>query len=38
MLLMHSHNITDVKEQFLIEMTHIPLALARRYFGLGAVA
>ena len=27
MLLMHSHNITDVKEQFLIEMTHIPLAL-----------
>ncbi len=28
MLLMHSHNISDVKEQFLIEMTHIPLALA----------
>jgi putative copper resistance protein D len=27
LLLMHSHNITDVKEQFLIEMTHIPLAL-----------
>jgi putative copper resistance protein D len=27
MLLMHSHNISDVKEQFLIEMTHIPLAL-----------
>jgi putative copper resistance protein D len=27
MLLMHSHNISDVKEQFLIELTHIPLAL-----------
>ncbi len=27
MLLMHSHNISDVKEQFLIEMTHIPLAI-----------
>jgi putative copper resistance protein D len=27
MLLMHSHNITDVKEQFLIELSHIPLAL-----------
>jgi putative copper resistance protein D len=27
MLLMHSHNISDVREQFLIEMTHIPLAL-----------
>jgi putative copper resistance protein D len=27
MLLMHSHNITDVKEQFLIELTHIPIAI-----------
>lgn len=27
MLLMHSHNISDVREQFLIELTHIPLAL-----------
>ena len=27
MLLMHSHNISDVKEQFLIEATHVPLAL-----------
>jgi putative copper resistance protein D len=27
LLLMHSHNISDVKEQFLIELTHIPLAL-----------
>jgi putative copper resistance protein D len=27
MLLMHSHNISDVKEQFLIELTHIPLAM-----------
>jgi putative copper resistance protein D len=27
MLLMHSHNITDVKEQFLIELTHIPMAV-----------
>ncbi len=27
MLLMHSHNISDVKEQFLIELTHIPLAI-----------
>jgi copper resistance protein D len=27
MLLMHSHNISDVKETFLIEMTHIPLAV-----------
>lgn len=27
MLLMHSHNISDVKEQFLIELTHLPLAI-----------
>ncbi len=27
MLLMHSHNISDVREQFLIELTHIPLAI-----------
>jgi len=27
MLLMHSHNISSVREQFLIELTHIPLAL-----------
>jgi putative copper resistance protein D len=26
MLLMHSHNISDVREQFLIEFTHLPLA------------
>ncbi len=27
MLLMHSHNISDVQVQFLTEMTHIPLAI-----------
>jgi putative copper resistance protein D len=27
MLLMHSHNISDVREQFLIELTHVPLAV-----------
>lgn len=27
MLLMHAHNISNVREQFLIEMSHIPLAL-----------
>ena len=27
MLLMHSHNISNVKEQFLIELTHLPLAV-----------
>jgi len=27
MLLMHSHNISNVREQFLIELSHIPLAL-----------
>ena len=27
MLLMHSHNISNVKDQFLIEMTHLPLAI-----------
>ena len=27
MLLMHSHNISNVREQFLIEFTHVPLAV-----------